>query len=135
MPLYCYRKQDGEIVEKYRSMADRDKPLDLGNGEKAFRCMRAEQPYIATKNTRMQPPRRAREDLGVHPNQVVAMNDMLRRRGCQPCCFDKTGIAYPEDRKHVKDIMRARGMVNTDKKGVGDVDPHTPLAQCVVDNV
>lgn len=135
MPLYCYKRPDGEIVEEYRSIANRDDPLDLGNGKFAERYWQAERPYIAVKRNRKERPRGSREDLGVNPNQVVAMNDLLVRRGCPPCRFDRTGIAYPEDRGHVKKIMRARGLVNVDKKGVGDVDPHGSLAQEVVDNI
>jgi len=130
MPVYCYRLPDGRIVERVRKVADRNKPLQI-DGKKAIRCINAEKPaVIGTSRTWSGPF----ESLSVHPRQVPELNRLLMRRGCRPARFDKFGTCYPDDRRHLNEIMRVRGMCDLDA-GYGDRAPGTGLAYCVEDNI
>ena len=137
MPLYCYQLPDGRVVDAVRPISRRNEPL-MVDGEKAVRCLQAERPYLATARADRGPyigQRGGRESLSVNPNQVTAMNNLLKRRGCKPARFDKSGICYPEDSSHTRSIMEARGMVDNSPSGNGLRVPGDRVAQTVVDNV
>jgi hypothetical protein len=71
---------------------------------------------VGTKKTHCRP----NMALGVHPRQIPELQRLLKRRGVRATQFDqRTGDCLVEDRSHVNDICKARGMRNQDG-GYGD---------------
>lgn len=119
MPTYCYRTTTDDAdgtVERDFAMGKAPKFIRV-NGRKAYRSLQAEAPcVVGTKALHC----RAHEALGVHPKQIREMQELLRRKGVRATQYDpKTGDCLVENRTHVNEICRARGMRNQDG-GYGD---------------
>ncbi len=137
MPEYCYERPDGQRVTAFRAISNRNEPYQCDDGVIAKRCIQGESQYVAVGH--VEAPYAGQhggcEGLSVNPNQVGAMNDLFKRRGCKPAHFDKNGICHPDGDSHKRSMMEARGMVDNSPSGNGLRVPGDKVSQVVVDNV
>lgn len=107
MPTYCFRADDGEIVERQFRMGEAPRCITLDDGRVAIRDIQAEHS-----------PRRAGGGWpivcyasGVHPDQADELRQYLRDRGC-PTEVTSGGDPVYRDRHHRKRALRLRGFVD-----------------------
>ena len=114
MPLYTYTTKDGVSVDRFYRMGEAPESVRLA-GKRAIRD------YTARSRSSADPHQGwDHNKLAVHPAQIPKLKKLLRERGCRETAFDhRTGSCYVEDRKHRREICRARGLVDLDG-GYGD---------------
>jgi len=105
MPTYCFRTEDGEIVERQFRMGESPRRIRLDDGRTATRDIQAE--HL---------PRRAGGGWpivcyasGVHPDQAQELRDYLSQRGV-PTDVTPGGDPVYRDPHHRRRALRARGM-------------------------
>ena len=88
MPVYCYKTEDGELIEWEFSRGSAPATLTLGDGEVAFRDYRTElsgMKGFVKKSGSSHPSRpwpMTCVASGVHADQGAELSEHLGRRGC-----------------------------------------------------
>lgn len=114
---FCYELPDGRIVRREARIGHEPRTIRVG-GKVGLRDFQAEARLSGRRSGDKQC--RTSVDLGVHPKQIPAIQNLLERRGVTATQFDKgTGDCYIQNRKHRNDILKARGMRDQDA-GYGD---------------
>jgi len=105
MPTYCFRTDDGEIVERPFRMGESPRRIRLDDGRVATRDIQAE--HL---------PRRAGGGWpivcyasGVHPDQAQDLRDHFRKHGLNVTVTDGGDPVY-ENAQQRKRALRCRGL-------------------------
>ena len=123
MPIYCYKTEDGEVVERVFAMKDVEETIVLEDGRTATRDFKAEHNYGGVGTGGNYP--RNSSALGVHPRQVKDFEKHSREYGV-PTHFTKGGEAILTDKAHERKYSRLRRCYQNNA-GHGDATPNDPV--------
>jgi hypothetical protein len=116
MPTYCYRSEDGDIIERAFCMGKAPSVIPLRNGKRAFRDYRAEAVGGIVKGTDNPVKSRPKKAWpmaccasGVHASQAGELRKHLADRGC-PTEVTPDGDPIYTSAAHRKKALKIRGM-------------------------
>ena len=118
MPTYCFRTDDGEVVELPLSIAEKARMGDeitLGDGRRAVRDFMSEH---STEGPRPGTWPLYSDAAGVHPDQIPAARARAERNGV-PTDFTPDGRVVFRSRKHRKEFCEVFGLYDR-SGGYGD---------------
>lgn len=117
MPIYCYKTEDGQVVEKTYQMGKAPRRI-RHNRQTAYRDLRSE--YMGRNVQSANWPQYS-DAAGVHPTQIKEASAEMARAGV-PTQFDSDGRAIFHSRLHRKNALRAMGLYDRNA-GYGDPEP------------
>jgi hypothetical protein len=110
MPFYCYRKENGEVIELFMTVAEMEKFQDK-EGNAVFRDEKIKRDIISEQrevpSTAGNWPQES-DALGVHPSQVAQARQESIRLGV-PTEFTSDGQAILTSASHRKQFAEALG--------------------------
>ena len=115
MPIYCFRTDNNEIIDRFFSMGEAPDVIVLKDGRAARRDFQAEGvtgQVVGTNNPVKQRPKRPWPmecvGSGVHASQAQELRDHLTERGC-PTEVTNDGDPIYTSAAHRKKALRVRG--------------------------
>ena len=119
MPFYCYKTEDGRIVERFFRMGQAPRQI-MVNGKPARRSIAAEHGGFKHRPDLYRDFHKKLFTVGWHPSQRKEAMDALRKLGV-PTYVDKNGVPHITSRNHWIRFLNAMGYVNRDEvRGTGE---------------
>lgn len=107
MAIFCYKKKDGNIVERSYPCGKAPNRIKLDDGSEAKRFLAAELRSVAVPSAKNWPLTCVAS--GVHPEQRQELSDYLKKKGV-PTEISKDGDPVYRNAAHRRKALKARGM-------------------------